>query len=308
MFQIVNSFSSLIFVGFIKPVFWRDHYGSDNQVTINNEVLIELQIQLMSLFLSLIIIQNTQEILLIPLMNKFYGCFKDKTPPAFTSSESETAKGEEIAGLLTGNLGEAFHPYNLKDLREDAELQVNKPNPASVRDNMSELIIEQGYATMFAIAFPLAPLFALCNNFVEFRVDTYNLKANQRPIPYAAYGVGLWGDVLWWFAGISVVSNWGLLIFRTNELRKTSLIDHSQWKLICFFIGLGIIYAILLAVHFFFQSIPESLKLHEERTEEIEKFLIIKGLKQQLGRVNEYMKSYHSEYQLKEAKRTPTLD
>jgi len=287
VFQIVNSFSSLLFVGFIKPVFWYHHYSSEDQVKINNEVLIELQIQLISLFLSLIIIQNTQEILFAPLWNKFFRLFEDKTPPAFTCSESQAAKGEEIKGFLTGELGEAYYPYSLKELREDAELQINKPIPASVRDNMSELIIEQGYATMFVIAFPLAPLFALCNNFVEFRVDAHNLKANQRPIPYAAYGVGLWGKVLWWFAGISVVSNWGLLIFRTSEVKNTSLIDHTQLKLICFFLGLGIIYALLLVVHFFFQTIPDGLKLHQERTEEIEKFLIIKGLKQQFGKVND---------------------
>jgi len=302
VFQIVNSFSSLIFVGFIKPIFWSHHYSSEDQIKINNEVLIELQIQLMSLFLSLIIIQNTQEILLVPLLNNFFRLFKDKTPPAFTDSKSQPAIGEEIKRFVTVDLGEAFHPCDLEELRKDAELQIKKPNPASVRDNMSELIIEQGYATMFVIAFPLAPLFALCNNFVEFRVDTHNLKANQRPIPYAAYGVGLWGKVLWWFAGISVVSNWGLLIFRTNQVQNTPLIDHTQLKLICFFLGLGIIYAFLLVVHFVFQSIPDGLKLHQERTEEIEKFLIIKGLKQQIGQVNECLKSYYSEYQLEEAK------
>ena len=79
---------------------------------------------------------------------------------------------------------------------------MKKPIPASVMDNMSELIIEQGYATMFAISFPLAPFLALCNNFVEFRVDSYNLKAYQRPIPYAAYSLGLWG-------GGFVVFCWG---------------------------------------------------------------------------------------------------
>jgi len=74
-------------------------------------------------------------------------------------------------------------------------------------ENMRELIIVQGYATMFAIAFPLAPLMAFANNFIEFRVDSRNLEVNQRPIPYAAYGVGLWGDVLVVFCAISVFTN-----------------------------------------------------------------------------------------------------
>jgi len=277
VFQVVNSFASLVFIGFIKPLLWRHHYSSDGQKKFNNDVLAELQIQLTSLFMSLIIIQNTQEILLISIMNKFFARFEDKSPPAFA---------KEIIPILDVDLGEAFHPYNMEELREDAEIQINMPIPASVRDNMSELIIEQGYATMFAIAFPLAPLLALCNNFVEFRVDSHILKANQRPIPYAAYSVGLWGDVLWWFAGISVITNWALLIYRTNVVRNISVIDHSQLKLICFFLGLGFIYALLLVVNVVFLSTPDGLKVHQERTEEIEKFLIIKGLKQRVGIVN----------------------
>jgi len=74
-------------------------------------------------------------------------------------------------------------------------------------ENMRELIIEQGYATMFAIALPLAPLMAFANNFIEIRVDSRNLEVNQRPIPYAAYGVGLWGEVLVVFCAISVFTN-----------------------------------------------------------------------------------------------------
>jgi len=285
VFQVVNSFASLVFIGFLKPLFWRHHYSSDEVKKINNDVLMELQIQLISLFMSLIIIQNTQEILLVPLKKKFFARLKDKSPPAFTTTESQPVMGEEITLTLDVDPGEAFHPYNMEELRKDAEIQINMPIPASVRNNMSELIIEQGYATMFAIAFPLAPLLALCNNFVELRVDSHNLKANQRPIPYAAYSVGLWGDVLWWFAGISVITNWGLLIYRTNEVKNVPEIDHSQLKLICFFLGLGIIYALLLVVNFVFLSTPDDIKLHQERTEEIEKFLIIKALKHKVGTV-----------------------
>merc|ERR550534_2883367 len=73
---------------------------------------------------------------------------------------------------------------------------------------------------MFAIAFPLTPLLALANNYVEFRVDSHNLMSDQRPIPVAAYGVGLWGNVLWIFAYISVLTNWYLLIYRTDLVSR----------------------------------------------------------------------------------------
>jgi len=281
VFQCVNSFASLYYIGFIKPSFSRELYDTSDRSEINNEVLSKLQIQLSTLFLTLIVIQNTQEVVLGPIKQRIVSkYFTNHSSPYYTTTQSQPAIGEELNSFENTVLGEGFNPYNMEDLQEDAEIQIKLSVSANVMDNMSELIIEQGYATMFAIAFPLAPLLALCNNFVEFRVDSYNLRANRRPIPYGAYSVGLWGEVLWWFAGISVISNWALYIFRTNQVKHISGIDTTttlQW--VCFFIGIALIYSLLFIVNFVFLPTPDRLLKHQERTEEIEKFLIIKGLK-----------------------------
>ena len=52
-------------------------------------------------------------------------------------------------------------------------------------------VIQFGYASLFVVAFPLAPLLALINNYFEIRVDSFKLLTNaQRPIPRGAQDMG----------------------------------------------------------------------------------------------------------------------
>jgi hypothetical protein len=39
----------------------------------------------------------------------------------------------------------------------------------------AEMIIQFGYCTLFVAAFPLAPVLALVNNFIEIRLDAWKL-------------------------------------------------------------------------------------------------------------------------------------
>jgi len=278
VFQVVNSFASLFFIGFFKPIYFSSYYLSTVQSEINHEVLTDLQIQLSILFFTLIVIQNTQEVVMSKLILKLCQTVTAETdPPPHTLDSSQPQLGDE---LIWKNLGEAYSPYSIQDLQTDAELQINQPRASNVMDNMSELIIEQGYATMFAIAFPLAPLLALANNFVEFRVDSRNLLVNQRPIPYPAYGVGLWGEVLLAFCGISVVTNWALFVFRTNQIQWFYDGDDSEPLRWTFAIGIGVIFLLIFVFNCFSGGNDD---VHLERTEEIEKFLIIKGVKNSGG-------------------------
>jgi hypothetical protein len=263
VFQVVNSFASLFFIAFFKPFFYSDSYDSEDSSGINSEVLQELRIQLAILFMTLIFLQNTQEILLTPVLLMVCKRIKAMRGP----SRRMTLRWQP-RDSCNDHLGEAYHPYNIEDLRADAQLQIESPKPCNVIDNMSELIIEQGYATMFAIAFPLAPFLAFVNNFVEFFVDYRNLESNQRPIPYAAHGVGLWGDVLVVFAGISIATNWALFVYRTDLVEDE--VEHYV-----FVIGIGITCSLILIINNY--SVGQDM--HLERAEEIEKWLIVKGQK-----------------------------
>ena len=54
-------------------------------------------------------------------------------------------------------------------------------------DNYAEMILQLGYATLFAATYPLAPAMACVANYLEIRVDLYSLGClSTRPIPDGA--------------------------------------------------------------------------------------------------------------------------
>ncbi len=60
-----------------------------------------------------------------------------------------------------------------------------------------ELIIQYGFITIFVAAFPLAPLFALLNNWVEIRLDAHKFVVIlRRPIGERAGDIGKGGQVV----------------------------------------------------------------------------------------------------------------
>ena len=52
-------------------------------------------------------------------------------------------------------------------------------------------VIQYGFATIFVAAFPLAPFFALLNNWVEIRLDAHKFVAVfRRPVAERAQDIG----------------------------------------------------------------------------------------------------------------------
>lgn len=57
-------------------------------------------------------------------------------------------------------------------------------------------------------ACPLAPLFALINNWVEVRLDARKFVVDfRRPVMERAQGIGVWSTILTTIAHIAVISN-----------------------------------------------------------------------------------------------------
>ena len=76
----------------------------------------------------------------------------------------------------------------------------------------AELAVQFGYITLFVVAFPLAPLLALANNYVEFRSDAFKLLTQmQRPVPRGAEDIGSWQGVFTTISCIAVVTNSALV-------------------------------------------------------------------------------------------------
>lgn len=108
------------------------------------------------------------------------------------------------------------------------EEQCALPSPSPIFYEYNELMIQYGYMTMFATAFPLASLFALVNNILEIRVDALKIVfATKRPIQEGASDIGTWLSVLEFMSVIAVMTNAAIICF-TSESLKGSIVDRTS--------------------------------------------------------------------------------
>lgn len=69
-------------------------------------------------------------------------------------------------------------------------------------------VLQFGFITIFVAAFPLAPLFALLNNWVEIRLDAQKFVCEyRRPVAERAQNIGVWFNILEALSHLSVIAN-----------------------------------------------------------------------------------------------------
>ena len=75
------------------------------------------------------------------------------------------------------------------------------------------VVIQFGFITIFVAAFPLAPVFAILNNWLEIRLDAQKFICElRRPVAERAQDIGVWFDILEFIAQVAVISNVSSLI------------------------------------------------------------------------------------------------
>jgi len=160
-----------------------------------------------------------------------------------------------------------------------AEKQSEKDRYSDTIDDMSELIIQFGFVTLFVMAFPLTPLLAIVNNIVEMKVDATNLVAtSQRPDPNGSYGLGSWNAVLGFFSIISVLTNVMLITWRTKLVTLFFANDDGtdssgQW---IFFSLLSVVLGIVVGIEkWIIPDVPVQVEQAIERQRLVESVLIL---------------------------------
>uniref|UniRef100_A0A8C5KU83 Anoctamin n=1 Tax=Jaculus jaculus TaxID=51337 RepID=A0A8C5KU83_JACJA len=84
-----------------------------------------------------------------------------------------------------------------------------------------ETVIQFGFVTLFVASFPLAPLLALINNIVEIRVDAWKLTTQyRRPVAAKAHSIGVWQDILYGMAVLSVATNAFIVAFTSDIIPR----------------------------------------------------------------------------------------
>merc|ERR1711971_31561 len=130
--------------------------------------------------------------------------------------------------------------------KSEAEVQMEKERYSNTIDDMSEMVVQFGYVTLFVMAFPLIPLLAIINNIFELKVDATNLViSSQRPSPNGSDGLGTWNDVLALFSILSVGTNALLITSRTNLL-SAIISDSGEVVKLYFFCGFSVFLGVVV--------------------------------------------------------------
>uniref|UniRef100_A0A8C7DQI4 Anoctamin n=1 Tax=Oncorhynchus kisutch TaxID=8019 RepID=A0A8C7DQI4_ONCKI len=88
-------------------------------------------------------------------------------------------------------------------------------------DEYLEMVLQFGFITIFVAACPLAPLFALINNWVEVRLDAQKFVCQyRRPVAERAQDIGIWLDILQVITYVAVISNAFLIAFTSDFLPR----------------------------------------------------------------------------------------
>jgi len=225
-------------------------YCSETEVQneINVQVFDDLRLQLASLFVTAIVIQNMIEVMIPYIMSKIN---------AMNNRREAAARGETVVS------------------KSDAEEQmVLAPNQNTI-DDMSEMVIQFGYVTMFVVALPITPLFSLINNIIELKVDGYKMvNESQRPHPNGSSGLGAWNGVLGFFSVVAVGTNVALMTWRT-ELVNILVSEDPTMKWV-FFTFVSIILSLFVgAEKWAIPDVPLEVLQGNERQRLIENVLVL---------------------------------
>ena len=97
-------------------------------------------------------------------------------------------------------------------------------------EDFQELIVQYGFVTLFAVAFPIAPMLTLISNFLEMALDRDKLlNQMRRPIPLGAKSIGKWFSVLNIITGMAILTNSGILCFTVHAFADWPIFKNNPF-------------------------------------------------------------------------------
>ncbi|NXE84125.1 ANO7 protein, partial [Cochlearius cochlearius] len=203
VFQFVTFYSSPVYIAFFKGKFvgypgnHLSFLGVRNEECSPGGCFIELAQELLVIMVGKQIINNVQEVA-IPKLR----CWWHKHKLLSTKKA-----GEEGESVLVEPA-----PWVM-----DHQLLVFE----GLFDEYLEMVLQFGFITIFVAACPLAPLFALLNNWVEIRLDARKFVCDyRRPVAERAQGIGIWFSILEAITHLAVISNAFLIAFTSDFLPR----------------------------------------------------------------------------------------
>ncbi|XP_009891388.1 PREDICTED: anoctamin-7 [Charadrius vociferus] len=203
IFQFVTFYSSPVYIAFFKGKFvgypgnYQSFLGVRNEECSPGGCFIELAQELLVIMVGKQIINNVQEVA-IPKLKCWWHKYK------LLSSKKAGEEGESVLVEQA--------PWVM-----DHQLLVFE----GLFDEYLEMVLQFGFITIFVAACPLAPLFALLNNWVEIRLDAHKFVCDyRRPVAERAQGIGIWFSILEAITHLAIISNAFLIAFTSDFLPR----------------------------------------------------------------------------------------
>ena len=160
--------------------------------------------------------------------------------------------------------------------------QQARRDPYEEFDDYLEMMIQLGYVTLFASAYPLAAFVAILANFVEIRTDILKLsKVSLRPRSRRTDTIGIWKLLMSSIIWLSALTNclifgfsskqlyqWLPDYFYLDEYNQNRLVPGKGWYIIFLVFGIerALVFAALL-INLVVPKIPEDVRYKLERTQ-----------------------------------------
>lgn len=249
LFQFFNSYASFFYMAFAANN--SEVMGVGNQCW-NNDCMAALSLQLGVIFILHTIIQQISE-LFIPYCERHWARWI-KEWKMWWRVCCRKHDVEEMQAL-----SQASHLYT------DEEVNHLKPEYETTIDDFSELMIQFGFMTLFAPAFPLGFTIGYVNNLIEIRSDGFKVcTLCRRPLYHCAEDIGTWEYVLNVMSIASVVTNAALIAFTSGSLNRYTegLGDSDQWtvKLLIAFGVEHLVLSLKFAIEFLIDDEPDWVK------------------------------------------------
>jgi hypothetical protein len=148
-------------------------------------------------------------------------------------------------------------------------------------DDYMEIVIQLGYVTLFASAYPLASWISIVANMIEIRSDGFKIaRLCRRPHPIRCSGLGMWNTLVSCVIWASAFTNCMIAGFTSNQLirympnlyvRDESSMDYSiehddGWMVVFVIFGLErILLVVGLLIHAIVPAVPEDVVNEMER-------------------------------------------
>ncbi|KAJ2610541.1 hypothetical protein H4S08_003574 [Coemansia sp. RSA 1365] len=133
----------------------------------------------------------------------------------------DTPESADVDGWLASGVTRA-PPHVQRQFVGRVSLEVALPEYSTYED-YAEMVSQFARVTSFSVAWPLAPLAALVNNWLELRTDAAKIcGAMRRPAPCRAESIGPWLDALRFTCWLAAVSN-ALLVYQFHPAAADAL-------------------------------------------------------------------------------------